>query len=105
MRSCTYLHVYKYIIKITFITVERNFAIFIKYENFVSIQYGKHKLKQKLYTEIVFIVNEKFASRVDRLQDRVSQVPLFRREFDKELRDILKVHLDEVKKKVLGTSN
>lgn len=78
---------------------------FITYENFVSIQYGKHKLKQKLYTEIVFIVNEKFASRVDRLQDRVSQVPLFRREFDKELRDILKVHLDEVKKKVLGTSN
>lgn len=67
--------------------------------------HGKYKLKQKLFTEIVFIVNEKFANRVDRLQDRVSQVPLFRREFDKELRDILKVHLDEVKKKVLGTSN
>ena len=106
-----HVHIYMYIS--TFITVERNFAIFLLRFYFWLIMkilsifsyHGKHKLKQKLYTEIVFIVNEKFASRVDRLQDRVSQVPLFRREFDKELRDILKVHLDEVKKKVLGTSN
>ena len=103
-----HVHIYMYIstlLTLLLSLLREILPFFITYENFVSIQYGKHKLKQKLYTEIVFIVNEKFASRVDRLQDRVSQVPLFRREFDKELRDILKVHLDEVKKKVLGTSN
>lgn len=38
---------------------------------------------------------------MDRLQDRLSQVPLFRKEFDKELREILKGHLDDIKKKVI----
>lgn len=46
-------------------------------------------------------VKENLSSRVDRLQDRLSQVPLFRKEFDKELREILKGHLDDIKKKVI----
>lgn len=45
-------------------------------------------------------VKENLSSRVDRLQDRLSQVPLFRKEFDKELREILKGHLDDIKKKI-----
>lgn len=55
--------------------------------------------------DILFIlsikVKENLSSRVDRLQDRLSQVPLFRKEFDKELREILKGHLDDIKKKVI----
>lgn len=47
-------------------------------------------------------VKENLSSRVDRLQDRLSQVPLFRKEFDKELREILKGHLDDIKKKVFN---
>lgn len=46
-------------------------------------------------------MKENLSSRVDRLQDRLSQVPLFRKEFDKELREILKGHLDDIKKKVI----
>lgn len=46
-------------------------------------------------------MKENLSSRVDKLQDRLSQVPLFRKEFDKELREILKGHLDDIKKKVI----
>lgn len=46
-------------------------------------------------------MKENLSSRVDRLQARLSQVPLFRKEFDKELREILKGHLDDIKKKVI----
>lgn len=46
-------------------------------------------------------VKENLSNRVDKLEDRLSQVPLFRKEFDKELREILKGHLDDIKKKVI----
>lgn len=45
-------------------------------------------------------VKENLSNRVDKLEDRLSQVPLFRKEFDKELREILKGHLDDIKKKI-----
>lgn len=47
-------------------------------------------------------MKENLSSRVDKLQDRLSQVPLFRKEFNKELREILKGHLDDIKKKVIN---
>lgn len=47
-------------------------------------------------------VKENLSNRVDKLEDRLSQVPLFRKEFDKELREILKGHLDDIKKKVIN---
>lgn len=47
-------------------------------------------------------VKENLSNRVDKLEDRLSQVPLFRKEFNKELREILKGHLDDIKKKVIN---
>lgn len=47
-------------------------------------------------------VKENLSNRVDKLEDRLSQVPLFRKEFNKELRETLKGHLDNIKKKVIN---
>ncbi|XP_061164855.1 uncharacterized protein LOC133173822 [Saccostrea echinata] len=45
-------------------------------------------------------VKDNMTSRVDKLQERVSRVPLFKREFDKEIREGMKVHLDDIKTKI-----
>lgn len=52
-----HVHIYMYIstlLTLLLSLLREILPFFIKYENFVNIQYGKHKLKQKLYTEIVF---------------------------------------------------
>lgn len=65
-----------------------------------SIANNKWQLTFYLFFSIT--VKENLSNRVDKLEDRLSQVPLFRKEFDKELREILKGHLDDIKKKVIN---
>lgn len=66
-----------------------------------SIANNKWQLTFYLFF-LLLTVKENLSNRVDKLEDRLSQVPLFRKEFDKELREILKGHLDDIKKKVIN---